>query len=69
MGPNGSGKSTLVRIMAGLIPKFHHGELRGNVRVGGIDVLKKPEEVFKVAGFIFEDPERSIFRTMQLRVK
>ena len=63
MGPNGSGKSTLVRIMAGLIPKFHHGELRGNVRVGGIDVLKKPEEVFKVAGFIFEDPEVQLVTT------
>ena len=63
MGPNGSGKSTLVRILAGLIPKFYHGELRGKVRVGGIDVLKKPEEVFKVAGFIFEDPEVQLVTT------
>lgn len=63
MGPNGSGKSTLVRILAGLIPKFYHGELRGNVRVGGIDVLKKPEEVFKVASFIFEDPEVQLVTT------
>ncbi|RLG71776.1 MAG: hypothetical protein DRO23_11485, partial [Thermoprotei archaeon] len=63
VGPNGSGKSTLIRIMAGLIPKFYHGELRGNVRICGVNVLKEPEKVFKVAGFIFEDPEVQLITT------
>jgi len=63
VGPNGSGKSTLIRILAGLVPKFYHGEIKGNVIVGNINVLRKPEEVFKVAGFLFEDPEVQLVTT------
>ena len=63
VGPNGSGKSTLIRILAGLVPKFYHGEVKGNVIVGNINVLRKPEEVFKVAGFLFEDPEVQLVTT------
>lgn len=63
VGPNGSGKSTLIRILAGLTPKFYHGEIKGNVIVGNVNVMEKPEEVFKVAGFLFEDPEVQLITT------
>lgn len=63
VGPNGSGKSTLIRILAGLVPKFYHGEIKGNVIVGNVNVMEKPEEVFKVAGFLFEDPEVQLITT------
>ena len=36
-GASGSGKSTLARALNGLIPHFYEGELRGHVRVGGLD--------------------------------
>ena len=32
MGPSGAGKSTLLRCLNGLVPHFHGGTIRGQVR-------------------------------------
>jgi ABC-type multidrug transport system ATPase subunit len=47
LGPNGAGKSTLMRILATLQQPD-----KGNIRLGGIDVLKQKEEVRKTLGYL-----------------
>ena len=45
LGPNGAGKTTTVRILATLLSPDS-----GNVSVGGIDVIKHPDEVREIIG-------------------
>jgi len=52
LGPNGAGKSTLLKIAVGLIKPTE-----GSVRVLGIDVLKEPQRVKEVVGYV---PQESI---------
>jgi len=47
LGPNGAGKSTLMRTIATLqLPDA------GSIRFGGIDVLKQPDELRKILGYL-----------------
>ncbi|MCC6927749.1 MAG: ABC transporter ATP-binding protein [Gemmatimonadaceae bacterium] len=47
LGPNGAGKSTLMRTLATLqLPDS------GSIRFGGIDVLKQPDELRRVLGYL-----------------
>lgn len=49
IGPNGAGKSTTVKILTGmLLPES------GEVRLAGIDVLKRPAEVKSLIGYVPE---------------
>ena len=58
MGPSGAGKSTLLRCLNGLIPHFSGGQLRGNVRVNGLDPVRlSPQGMSHHVGFVFQDPE------------
>jgi ABC-2 type transport system ATP-binding protein len=45
LGPNGAGKTTCVRILTTLLKPD-----QGTVRVGGIDVLARPQEVRRIIG-------------------
>jgi ABC-2 type transport system ATP-binding protein len=49
IGPNGAGKSTTVKIMTGML-KPHAGE----VYLSGIDVLRHPEQVKSLIGYVPE---------------
>jgi len=50
LGPNGAGKSTLMRTIATLQQPD-----TGSVRLGDIDVLKQPDEVRKILGYLPQD--------------
>src|SRR4029450_3469759 len=54
-GVSGSGKSTLLRALSGLVPHFHGGDARGELRVGGLDVRDHgPGELAAVCGTVFQ---------------
>ncbi len=50
IGPNGAGKSTTVKILVGMLA---HTE--GEVRVAGIDVAERPQEVKRHIGYVPEN--------------
>lgn len=51
LGPNGAGKSTTMNIITGYI-SYDEGE----VKIGGYDILKNPEEAKKKIGYLPEIP-------------
>lgn len=56
-GPNGAGKTTLCRLLAGLIPHYFNGALKGSARVQGLEVASLSlSEVAGRVGFIMDDP-------------
>ncbi|MHB9111937.1 MAG: energy-coupling factor ABC transporter ATP-binding protein [Thermoleophilia bacterium] len=57
MGANGSGKSTLLKHLNGLLTAQS-----GSVRIAGIEVNRKSfDEVNRLVGFVFQDPNDQIF--------
>jgi energy-coupling factor transport system ATP-binding protein len=66
VGPSGVGKSTLLRCLNGLVPHFHGGVFRGQVRVAERDpITLGPRGMNDLVGFVFQDPE-SQFVTEQV---
>ena len=60
-GPSGGGKSTLCRCLNGLIPHFHGGTLRGQVRIADMDIMRhQPREFATTVGLVFQDPENQL---------
>ncbi|MCP4170161.1 MAG: ABC transporter ATP-binding protein [Fuerstiella sp.] len=47
IGPNGAGKSTTIRVLATLQPRF-----RGMALVGGLDVIRQPQQVREKIGYM-----------------
>jgi len=61
-GPTGCGKSTALMAMAGIIPAVVHAEVRGAVRIGGLDPLASPvHEVARKVGLLFQNVESQLF--------
>ena len=61
VGPNGAGKSTLCYALAGFVPHFFRGELKGQVRVGDRNVPDTPlPELSGEIGLVFQNPFNQI---------
>lgn len=57
-GPSGCGKTTLLRTFNGLIPHFYKGDMKGSVKVWGLNTLEhETYELAKYVGLVFQDPE------------
>jgi len=56
-GPTGSGKSTLLGVLAGLVPRFSGGTLRGDLLLEGTSILHRPpRERAGTIGYVGQDP-------------
>ena len=63
-GASGSGKSTMLRLLNGLIPHFHDGELTGRVLVGDEEVCDTPIERSGLrTATVFQNPASQFFTT------
>lgn len=64
LGPNGAGKSTTMNIITGYI-----SATEGTVKVDGLDILEKPEEVKKKIGYLPELPPLYMDMTVEEYLK
>jgi energy-coupling factor transport system ATP-binding protein len=56
-GPTGAGKSTLLGVLAGLVPRFTGGDLRGDLLLDGTGILHlPPRERVHAIGYVGQDP-------------
>jgi len=56
-GPSGCGKSTLARCLTGLIPHLYHGQLAGQVWLGGLRTAESQLwRLTERAGLVFQNP-------------
>ena len=61
-GPSGCGKTTFCRTLNGLIPYFYNGDLKGKVKVAGMNVADHTTpELARQIGLIFQNPDNQIF--------
>lgn len=61
VGANGAAKSTLCYALAGFIPHFFRGEMRGSVHVNGADTRETPlAKLVTQAGMVFQNPFNQI---------
>ena len=51
LGPNGAGKTTLLSMLSTILKPTS-----GTAKVNGYDIIKKPNEVRKSIGIVFQDP-------------
>jgi energy-coupling factor transporter ATP-binding protein EcfA2 len=67
-GASGSGKSTLCRLLNGLIPHLHGGELRGALTVAGADPrLTPPHRLSREVGLVLQRPDAQCLATTVAR--
>lgn len=61
IGRNGAGKSTLCYTVAGFVPHFYHGDLKGALNVAGVDVAAASlAELAGQVGLVFANPFNQI---------
>lgn len=64
IGPNGAGKTTTMKILVGLISDFH-----GEVFIGGYQVPKQKEQVYKLLGYLPQNVAFQEWRTIDHALK
>jgi ABC-2 type transport system ATP-binding protein len=64
IGPNGAGKTTTMKILIGLITDFH-----GEVRIGGYQVPKQKDEIYKLMGYLPQNVAFQEWRTVDHALK
>lgn len=63
-GPSGCGKTTVTRLLNGLVPHFHPGELSGQVLVNGREPAgQRVWETAAEVGSVFQNPRTQFFTT------
>lgn len=61
-GPSGCGKTTALRMINGLAPHFHPGELEGTITVGGINLHGAPlHDSGAISATVFQNPRTQFF--------
>lgn len=61
IGPNDAGKSTLCYTIAGFIPHFFKGELKGTVKIDGVSTIEVPlHDIVLKVGLVFQNPFNQI---------
>ncbi len=61
-GTSGCGKTTVLRIINGLIPRYHHGRIEGCAFINGKDISSK--EIYELSGTVgtvFQNPRSQFF--------
>ena len=67
-GASGSGKSTLCRLLNGLIPHLHGGEVRGDLTVAGADPRwTPPHQLSREVGLLLQRPDAQCLATTVAR--
>lgn len=67
LGGSGSGKSTLLLSIAGLIPRFIPGDIKGKILISGRDIHKlEQKEIPALYGVVFQDFKYQLFSTNAL---
>ena len=67
-GASGSGKSTLCRLLNGLIPHLHGGEVSGVLTVAGADPrLTPPRRMSRAVGLLLQRPDAQCLATTVVR--
>jgi ABC-2 type transport system ATP-binding protein len=66
LGPNGAGKTTTMRMITGFLPPT-----AGSVRIGGLDLAERPNEVKRLIGYLPETvapyPEMRVVEYLRFR--
>ena len=63
-GAADAGKTTLARILAGLVPRFTGGTLKGRVMLDGVDTRPcPPYDLLQLVGMVAQDSDEQIFTT------
>lgn len=61
-GPSGCGKTTLLRLINGLIPRFYHGRIQGEILLDGHSFEHKElYDLAQVVGTVFQNPKSQFY--------
>ncbi len=61
-GKSGSGKTTFTRLLNGIIPNFHDGDITGEVLLDGENLLELPMyAISKKVGTVFQNPRTQFY--------